>query len=177
VPGGRWRRLYSTALVAAVVVEAAALAWTRTPTPAKAPPSIRIVDVRPLTTPDASLRDLITHTFAVRVAVSGWELLPYEPAAPEKRRDAGHWRLYLDGRSLGDNFGGTPVTYTPYLPPGGHWLAAELRNADGTALATPVWSEPVILHVPRVVRCWQTGWRGSAEAGRPAFRCRGSVRR
>ncbi len=36
------------------------------------------------------------------------------------------------------------VTYTPYLSPGTHWIAAELSNADDTSLEPPLWSEPVI---------------------------------
>jgi hypothetical protein len=125
--------------------------------------SIRIVDVRPLRISDPNLRDLITHTFAVRVPISGWTLLPYQPGstASDNRLDAGHWRLYLDGGSLGDNFGSANVTYTSYPSPGTHWIAAELSNADDSSLDPPLWSEPVILHVPRVIRCWQTGWRGS----------------
>lgn len=153
---------------------AAAIGWTSASGGRAALPSIRIVDVRPLQTSDANLRDLITHTFKVRVAISGWSLLTYAAGArrSNKRAGAGHWRLYLDGRSLGDTYGKTTVTYTPYLVPGEHWVAAELTNGDGTSLEPPVWSEPVILHVPRTIRCWQTGWRGS-DRGTPTFTCAG----
>jgi hypothetical protein len=152
---------------------AAAVGWARTPPPREGrAPSIRIVDVRPLRSPDAGLRDLITHTFAVRVATRAWTLLPYEAGATatDNRPGAGHWRLYLDGQPLGDNFGDEHVSYV-YVPPGTHWLAAELGNADSTSLDPAVWSEPVILHVPRVIRCWQTGWRGTPETATPTFRC------
>jgi hypothetical protein len=161
--------------VALVASAAAAIGWTRTPSTSQpVAPSIRIVDVRPLRIADPNLRDLITHTFAVRVAIRDWTLLPYEPGVTARANHprAGHWRLYLDGASLGDNFGIGRITYTPYLSPGTHWIAAELSNADATGLDPPVWSEPVILHVPRVIRCWQTGWRGSPEAGTPTFTCR-----
>lgn len=141
---------------------AAAVAWTRDAPPAPPAPSIKIVDVRPLWTPDAGLRDFVTHVAKVRVAITGWGLLPYHPGASarDNRPHAGHWRLYLDGYSLGDTQGRSTVSYTTYLPPGTHWLAAELSNADGTSPRPPVWSEPVTVDVPRVVRCWQTGWRG-----------------
>ena len=140
---------------------AAAVGWTRTPArPEGRAPAIRIADVRPLRSPDEALRDRITHTFAVHVAIRGWTLLPYEPgaSASDNRPAAGHWRLYLDGQPLGDNLGDGHVSYV-YLPPGTHWLAAELSNADSSSLDPAVWSEPVILRVPRVIRCWQTGWR------------------
>jgi len=157
----------------AVAASAAAVGWARTARPlADQGPSIRIVDVRPLRSPDTSLRDLITHTFAVRVATGGWTLLPYQPAVPasDNRRRAGHWRLYLDGHPLGENLGDEHVSYV-YVPPGTHWLAAELSKADSTSLDPAVWSEPVVLHVPRVIRCWQTGWRGTPETGTPTFTC------
>lgn len=151
---------------------AAAAAGFARPSTRRAAPSLRITDVRPLFTSDVALRSLITHTFAVRVAIAGWRLLPYEPGvtAADNRAGAGHWRLYLDGHALADNLGSSPVTYV-YLTAGLHWLAAELSNADATSLEPPVWSEPVVLHVPRVIRCWQTGWHASAGHGVPRFRC------
>lgn len=153
---------------------AAAVGWARTPArdPVRAP-SIAIVDVRPLQTDDPNLRDLITHTFAVRVSITGWRLLPYLPGAgaADNRRDAGHWRLYIDGHSLGESYGSDSVSYTRYLRPGTHWVAAELTNADSTSLRAPVWSEPVVLQVPRVIRCWQSGWRGPSTRRTPTFRC------
>jgi hypothetical protein len=167
--------LSATLAFALTASAAAAVGWGRKPIHVERPArSIRIVDVRPLRISDPNLRDLITHTFAVRVAISSWKLLPYQPGATESdnRLDAGHWRLYLDGGSLGDNFGSGHVTYTPYLSPGTHWIAAELSNADDSSLDPPLWSEPVILHVPRVIRCWQTGWRGSPETGTPRFACK-----
>jgi len=51
------------------------------------------------------------------------------------------------------------VIDTPYLPPGRHWIAARLQR-------TGVWSEPITLQMPRVVRCWQT------DAGATKFSCR-----
>lgn len=162
------------ALALAVAGSAAgAVGWARAPV-VRAAPSVRIVDVRPLATSDADLRDQITHTFAVRVAIAGWRLLPYQPGvtAADNRVGAGHWRLYLDGQALADNLGADHVSYV-YLPPGTHWLAAELSNADSTSLDPPVWSEPVVLYVPRFVRCWQTGWRGGPEKGTPVFTCGG----
>jgi hypothetical protein len=165
-------------LVAVAASAAAAVAWARAPkTVAHVGPSIRIVDVRPLQTSDASLRDIITHTLAIRVGIRNWTLLPYRPGptARDNRRNSGHWRIYLDGHSLGDNYGAARVSYA-MLSPGAHWLAAELSNADSTSLRPAIWSEPVMLHVPRVVRCWQTGWRGSAESGTPRFAChRGGI--
>jgi hypothetical protein len=164
----------ATAVAALAAVAVAAVAWTRPPTLVERPaPSIRIVDVRPLRSPTVELRDLITHTFAVRVAIVGWKLLPYRPgaAARDNRPGAGHWRLYLDGFSLGDNLGSSTVSYTTRLTPGTHWIAAELSNADSTSLRPAIWSEPAILHVPRVLRCWQNGWRGTPETGTPTFRC------
>jgi hypothetical protein len=160
-------------LVASAASAAAAVGWARAPkTLVRAAPSIVIVDVRPLQTSDEVLRDLITHTFVVRVQISGWSLLAYQPGASarDNRRGAGHWRLYLDGQRLGDNLGSSSRTYA-YVSPGTHWLAAELSNADSTSLRPAVWSEPVVLHVPRVVRCWQTGWRGDSETGTPKFTC------
>jgi hypothetical protein len=173
--GTHGKRAAAAALVACALAAsaAAAVGWTRTQAGlAGAAPSIRIVDVRPLRSPDSALRDLITHTFAVRVAIRTWTLLPYQPGptASDNRPGAGHWRLYLDGRTLGDNLGGKHVSYA-YVPPGTHWLAAELSNADSTSLDPAVWSEPVILHVPRVIHCWQTGWRGAPEKGTPTFSC------
>lgn len=168
------RHLHLAPWCAAVAAcSAAAAGWARTPTQLERPaPWIRIVDVRPLRSPDSGLRDLITHTFAVRVAIDGWTLLPYLPGATasDNRPAAGHWRLYLDGRPLGDNLGNRYVSYS-YLPPGTHWLAAELSNADSTSRDPAVWSEPVVVRVPRVTRCWQTGWRGSPETGTPTFKC------
>jgi hypothetical protein len=151
---------------------AAAAGWVRAPAERTAP-SVRIIDIRPLSTSDAALRDTITHTFAVRVTIAGFKLLPYRPgtAADDNRRGAGHWRLYLDGHQLADNLGSSRVSYV-YLPPGMHWLAAELSNADSTDLRPEVWSEPVILHVPSVIRCWQTGWHSSPEHRTPRFSCR-----
>jgi hypothetical protein len=151
---------------------AAVVGWLRG-AHTEASPSIAIVDVRPLATHDAALRDLITHTFAVRVAIDGFELMPYRPGttSADNRARAGHWRLYLDGHSLADNLGGDTVTYTPYLAPGTHWIAAELSNADSTSLHPSVWSEPVVLHVPEVIRCWQSGWDGSPERSTPRFAC------
>jgi hypothetical protein len=176
----RHRVYVSAALVVALAASAAAaVGWARLAMHVERPRSIKIIDVRPLRTSDPSLRDLITHTFAVRVAIRSWKLLPYRPGATvsDNHPRAGHWRLYLDGSSLGDNLGDAQVTYTRYLSPGTHWIAAELSNADSTSLHPPVWSEPVVLHVPRVIRCWQTGWRGSPETGTPAFTCnRGAAR-
>jgi hypothetical protein len=158
--------------VAAAASAAAAAGWVRAP---HAPPHswVQIVDVRPLETSDPDLRDRITHTFAVRIATAAWTLLPYKPGvtAEDNRHGAGHWRLYLDGHALADNLGSELVSYV-YLAPGLHWIAAELSNADSTSLQPSVWSEPVLLHVPKVIRCWQTGWRGSSETGIPRFRCR-----
>jgi hypothetical protein len=168
------RRVVSAgALAFATVASAtAAVGWARTPVRDIPAPSIRIVDVRPLHSPNAGLRDIITHTFAVRVAVDGWQLLPYKPGTGRRdnRPGAGHWRLYLDGHPLGDNLGGDLVTYT-YVPAGTHWIAAELSNADSSSLRPPIWSEPVILHVPRTIRCWQNGWHGSPATGTPTFVC------
>jgi hypothetical protein len=174
--GQKRRVALSAAMVPTLAaLAAAAVGWARTPASVEPrPTSIRIVDVRPLQTSNANLRDVITHTFAVRVAIRGWTLLPYRPGATasDNRAGAGHWRLYLDGGSLGDNFGGAQVTYTSYLSPGVHWIAAELSNADGSSLSSAVWSEPVLLHVPRVVRCWQSGWHGAPETGTPRFICK-----
>jgi hypothetical protein len=165
--------MLTAALATTLAASAAAAAGWMREASAEQAPSIAIVDVRPLFTDDAALHDLITHTFAVRVAISGFELLPYRPgvSAADGRTDAGHWRLYLDGHDLGDNLGSATDTYTPYLMPGTHWIAAELSNADSTSLRPPVWSEPVVLHVPRTIRCWQTGWHGSPESGAPRFSC------
>ena len=164
----------NAALGCAVLASAAAaVGWARTPASVeRRAPSIRILDVRPLRSPDPALRDLITHTFAVRVAIRGWTLLPYQPGATARDNvpGSGHWRLYLDGQPQGDNLGDEHLSYV-YLSPGTHWLAAELSNADSTSLDPAVWSEPIILHVPRVIRCWQTGWRGAPESGTPTFTC------
>jgi hypothetical protein len=154
VPPIRSRRLGSIAApsLALIATAVAITGWTRAPhVLQRRSPSVAIRDVRPLQTDDAKLRNLITHTFAVSVSVAGWRLLPYKPGAgsADNRSGAGHWRLYLDGYSLGDTYGDEQVAYTPYLTPGAHWIAAELSNADGTSLRTPVWSEPVLLHVPR----------------------------
>jgi hypothetical protein len=172
--GGVFRpRTLAAALLVALAAAAAAIGWTRAPRAVAAPrPSIRIVNVRPLQTSDAKLRDLITHTFEVRVDIRGWALLPFRPG-PTPRDNApgaGHWRLYLDGRSLGDNFGPSHISYL-IIRPGTHWLAAELSNADSTSVRPAIWSEPIILHVPRVVRCWQAGWHGTPERGTPRFAC------
>jgi hypothetical protein len=165
------RRASTVALATALPIAAlAAVGWLRA-APLERAPSITIVDVRPLSTTDAGLRDLITHTLAVRVAIHGFRLLPGGSGASAADNRAGHWRLYLDGQELGDNVGDVTVTYTPYVAPGTHWIAAELSKADSTSLSPPVWSEPVVLHVPRVMRCWQTGWHGSPESGTPRFRC------
>ena len=162
----------SALVLAALAAASAAVGWTRSPAPSRPQPSVSIVDVQPLSTDDAALRDVITHTFAVRVRIRGWKLLPYVPGARGPGpHSAGHWRLFLDGRSLGTNYGAERVTYTGYLPPGTHWIAAELTDAAGASVEPPVWSEPVLLHVPRIVRCRQSGWRGSPETGTPTFRC------
>jgi hypothetical protein len=149
----RRRRLarHALTLFTAVATVAAVAGWTREPGERRMrAPSIAIRDIRPLQTDDANLRDLITHTFAVRVAVAGWRLVPYRPGIGPAGNVAGsgHWRLYVDGHPLGDTYGPERVSYTPYLPPGTHWIAAELSNADSTSLRTPVWSEPVVLNVP-----------------------------
>jgi hypothetical protein len=172
-------RILSTAVLAVTLAGSAAalVAWSKGPTRILPQPSIRIVAVRPLRTHDPALRNLITHTFSVRVAIHGWILLPYQPgaAARDNRARAGHWRLYLDGRSLGDNYGTSRLAYTPYLHAGEHWLAAELSNADSSSLDPAIWSEPVLLHVPRILRCWQTGWQGTPETGTPQFTCNRST--
>jgi hypothetical protein len=134
--------LRSSAALAPVVIvalaasAAAAVGWTRTAASSRpAAPTIRIVHIRPLRTSDPALRDLISHTFAIRVSIHGFRLLPYQPGvtADDNRPGAGHWRLYLDGQPLADNLGHEQTTYTS-LPPGTHWLAAELSNADSTSL-------------------------------------------
>jgi hypothetical protein len=142
-------RIATIALLAAAFA-AAAIGWSRgrpplPPTPAAQ--SIRIVDVQPLRTSDPNLRDLLAHHLAVRV-----------------RKTAARWSLYVDGQPFDEST--APVLHTPYLTPGTHWIAARLQRGGG------VWSEPVVLHVPRVMRCWQTGWDGGAETGTPRFRCR-----
>jgi hypothetical protein len=110
----------------------------------------------------------------VSVAIGGFKLLPYQPgaSAADNRVGAGHWRLAVDGHNLSDNLGSATITYTRYLAPGTHWIAAELSNADSSSLRPAVWSEPVVLHVPRVIRCWPTGWRGTPGHGNPRFTCR-----
>jgi hypothetical protein len=141
-------------LLALTASAAAALGWGRAPrTVVRTAPSVRIDEIRPLRTSDEGVRDLITHTFAVRVRIAGWALLPFRPGttAADNRRGAGHWRLYLDGQALGDNLGAGRRTYV-YMSPGAHWLAAELSNADSTSLRPAVWSEPVTVHVPRYPR-------------------------
>lgn len=152
---------------------AAATGWTRSLTATdRPPPAIRIVDVRPLQTSDAALRELFSHELAVRVAVTDWNLYPDPPAAAAgvSRRDGGHWHLYVDGESLGDIH--TAVAYTPYLVAGTHWIAAELRHVDHTALRPPVWSEPVIVYVPKRIRCRQTGPSGPLSSTSPELSCR-----
>jgi hypothetical protein len=163
-----------TLALAIVASTAAAIGWVSRPAALdQRARSIRIVDVRPLHISDVALRDVASHTFRVRVATTGWALLPYHPTASRRdnRRAAGYWRLYLDGFSLGDVFGTTPVAPV-YLTPGTHWLAAELRNLDHTGLKPSVWSEPVVLYVPRRVRCWQAGLRRLAMTVIPRFTCR-----
>lgn len=152
-PTGTPRRfaiLGSASLLVAAL--AAVTGWARDPTTVRLQrPSIAIVDVRPVQTDDPNLRDQFRHFLTVRVSIVGWRLLPYRPgaAAADNRPDAGHWRLYLDGWPLGDSYGDARVSYTPYVTTGAHWIAAELSNADGTSLRTPIWSEPVLLRVPR----------------------------
>jgi hypothetical protein len=156
-------------LLAAAVATAAA-GWARSPAKPRSP-SIRFVSVTPLSTADAGLRDVVGHHLSVRVATTGWPLRHVRDRAggleegPRLRR----WRLYVDGRAFGDSY--DDVAVTPYLPPGTHWLAAELRGPGHERLRPPVWSEPVVLHMPRSIRCLQTGWRGGAESGRPTFAC------
>lgn len=161
--------------VAAAAIVLAGAGWMRSPARQARPVrSISIVDVRPLRLDDPALRPITSHLFAVRVATPGWTLLRYKPGATaaDNRADAGHWRLYLDGHPLGNSYGSSHVGYTPYLTPGTHWIAAELRNIDSSRLGPAVWSEPVVLHVPEVIRCWQTGWNGTRETGIPLFTCR-----
>jgi hypothetical protein len=126
----------------------AAAGWTRDPGDSR--PTIRIVDVRPLTTKDPDLRDMLGHHLAVRVATSGWDLEPARSDASglDPRPRLRHWRLYIDGHPLADSF--ADVADTPYLLPGDHWLVAELRRPDHTSLRPQVWSQPVLLHIPRV---------------------------
>jgi hypothetical protein len=71
------------------------------------------------------------------------------------------------GHYLPDSLGNATITYTPYLTPGTHWIAAELSNSDPTSLRPPVWPETVVLHVPRAIRCWPTRWRGTPGHGTP----------
>jgi len=112
-------------------------------------PTIRIVDVRPLTTKDADLRDLLAHHLAVRVVTTDWELEPArsDESGLDPRPRLRRWRLYIDGHPLADSF--ADVAYTPYLPAGDHWLVAELRRPDHRPLQPAVWSGPVTLHVPQ----------------------------
>jgi hypothetical protein len=117
------KRLVTVALLAGVTA-AAAVGWSRGAPPA---PSIRIVDVRPLKTSDPNLRDLLGHHVAVRV-----------------QKTDSRWRLYVDGKPFDEGTG--QVLHTPYLAPGTHWVAAQLRHGRG------VWSEPIVLHMPRVVK-------------------------
>ena len=124
--------------------------WTANVTRTDRPrPSISIVDVRPLRTSDPALRSMFRNEFAVRVVIKAWKLYPYLPGATktDNHRDGGKWRLYLDGAPLGDGY--SPVVHTPYLAPGTHWIAAELRNMDQTGLSPSIWSEPITLYVPR----------------------------
>jgi hypothetical protein len=136
-------RFVTVALLTGAIA-AAALGWSRA---APSAPSIHIVDVQPLRTSDPGLRDLLAHHLAVRV----------------QKTDA-RWRLYVDGQPIEDST--AKVLHTPYLTPGEHWIAARLQRGTG------VWSEPVVLRMPKVMRCWQTGWRGGPEAGTPRFSCR-----
>ena len=128
------RRLVIATLLAATLAAVPA-AWA---CPAH---TIRIVDVRPLATSDPNLEQLIAHHFAVRVETG-----------------AARWRLFLDGNPIEES--ASKVIDTPYLVPGTHWIAAQLRHGN-------VWSEPVVLHVPKTVRCWQTGARPGAITCRP----------
>jgi hypothetical protein len=168
------RRARAGLMVLFVAASSAALAtWLDAP-PSDAPaPSVRIVDIRPLRSTNAELRDLVSHTFAVRVRIDEWTLLPSKPdaTARDNRRGEGHWRLYLDGRPLGNSSGDALVSYV-YLSPGQHWIAAELSQADSTSLDPPVWSEPLILHVPRVISCWQSVMRDSATSRGSKQACR-----
>jgi hypothetical protein len=135
------------ALLAGLAVLATA-GWTRDSSDAR--PTIRIIDVRPLTTNDRALRDLLGHHLLVRVATTDWDLEPSRSntSGLDPRPLLRHWRLYIDGYPLADSFAG--VAYTPYLPAGDHWFVAELRRPDHTSLRPQVWSEPVLLHVPHV---------------------------
>jgi hypothetical protein len=136
------------ASLAAPLAAAAVVGWTREP--AHPRPTIRIVDVRPLSTTDPDLRDLLGHHLSVRVATRDWDLEPVrgDLSGLDPRPRLRHWRLYVDGHPLSDSF--VDVAFTSYLPPGDHWLIAELRRPDHTSLQPPVWSEPVLLHIPRV---------------------------
>jgi hypothetical protein len=168
LPPRRVRASLTVLLVAAS--SAAAVSWVRAPHKSVPAPSVQIVDVRALRSTNPDLRDLISHTFAIRVQVDTWTL----DRARQSHGSAG-WRLYLDGRPLGDIPGDTVVSYV-YLIPGEHWIAAELRRA-ATSLDPPVWSQPVILHVPRVISCRQATGRASTESGTPNQTCPDSQQR
>jgi len=135
-----------TLLLAGLAVLAAA-GWTHDSSDAR--PTIRIVDVRPLTTNDRALRDLLGHHLAVRVATTRWNLKPArsDTSGLDPRPRLNRWRLYIDGSPLSDSF--TNLAYTPYLPAGDHWLVAELRRPDHSSLRPQVWSPPITLHIPR----------------------------
>ncbi len=141
------RSHFALALLFVLAAALAAGGWARAPGGAR--PTIAIADVRPLVLPAGP-----THYFAVRVRTRGWRLERSSPevsgldAAPHLR----HWRLYLDGHPIADTF--TDVFDTPYLEPGTHWIAAELRGPDHERLQPDVWSEPVVLQVPKTIRCW-----------------------
>jgi hypothetical protein len=164
------RRRIKIAVLLVPLVAVAAAGWTRAP--GRPVPRVRVVDVDPLATRDAGLGDVLAHYFAVRVATSHWPLLRAraDVSGLDARPRLRHWRLYVDGATVGDTF--TDVAYTPYLRAGTHWLAVELRAPDHRRLQPPVWSEPIVLQVPKRMRCWQTGWHGSPETGTPTFACR-----
>jgi hypothetical protein len=129
------------ATLSGLALAAAAAGWTRAPE--ATPPSIRIVDVHPL-----AQRDFLSHYVEVRVATHSWPLLAPRPdrSGLDPRPRLRHWRLYVDGYPVADVT--TTEAVTPYLPPGTHWIAVELRRPDHARLSPPVWSEPVILHMP-----------------------------
>jgi hypothetical protein len=141
------RSRFALALLAVVAAALAAGGWARVPAGAR--PTIAIADVRPLVLPDGP-----SHYFAVRVRTNGWRLQRARPdesgldARPRVRR----WRLYLDGHPVGDT--AADIFDTPYLLPGTHWIAAELRGRNHERLRPDVWSEPVVLEVPKTIRCW-----------------------
>jgi hypothetical protein len=126
----------------------ATIGWTRAPTQAR--PTITIVDVRPLTTNDPDLRDMLGHHLAIRVATTRWNLKPArsDTSGLDPRPRLKRWRLYIDGHPLSDSF--TNTAYTPNLPAGDHWLVAELRRPDHSSLQPQVWSAPITLHIPHV---------------------------